>query len=112
MKRILLVDDLREIKVPDAEVVVARTADEGIVRIQEHSWDSVLLDHDLGAGGDVRDIVRLLEESAFNENPLPIGRIIVVTRNPVGADWITAGLSRYYDVVARAAPLRIPSSWA
>lgn len=54
MRQILLIDDLRTIDVPDAEVVVARTAAEGMVRIEERPWDSVLLDHDLGPGGDVR----------------------------------------------------------
>src|SRR6266545_3436875 len=112
MRQILLIDDLRTISVLDAEVVVARTAKEGMKRIQEKAWDSVLLDHDLGPGGDIRDIVRLLEERAFNGYPLPIKRIVVVTKNPVAAEWMTKGLGRYYNVVVGPGPLEIPSSWA
>ena len=89
MRQILLIDDLRTINVPDAEVVVARTAVDGMARIQEQPWDSVLLDHDLGPGGDIRGIVRLLEERAFNRDPLLIKRVVVVTKNPVAAEWIS-----------------------
>jgi hypothetical protein len=112
MRQVLLIDDLRTIDVPEAKVVVARTAREGLKEIQGKSWDTVLLDHDLGPGGDVRDIVRLLEERGFNGDPLPIRRIVVVTKNPVAAVWIAKGLERYYDVAVRSAPLVIPSKWA
>jgi hypothetical protein len=108
MRRILLIDDLRSIDLPDDEVL----AEEGVTRIQEVPWDSVLLDHDLGSGGDIRDIVRLLEERAFYGNPLAIKRIVVVKKNPVAAEWMTKGLGRYYNVVVGPGPLEIPPSWA
>jgi hypothetical protein len=112
VRHILVIDDLRSIEVPDAEVTVARTAAEGLMRIRDRAWDVLFLDHDLGAGGDVRAIVRVLEESAYNGEPLTIGRVVVVSKNIVGADWIRRGLSRYYKLEIRPAPLDIPVDWA
>jgi hypothetical protein len=54
----------------------------------------------------------MLEERAFNGDPLPIKRVVVVTKNPVASEWMTKGLSRYYDVVVGPGPLEIPASWA
>jgi CheY-like chemotaxis protein len=112
MRHILLIDDLRSIEVEDADVTVARTAAEGAARIAERPWDVLLLDHDLGDGGDVREIVSRIEEAAFHGTPLPIQRIVVVSNNVVGADWVRRGLGRYYHVEVRPAPLEIPAAWA
>ncbi len=103
MKRLLLIDDLREVEVgPGWEATVARTPDEGLEQIVK-GWDLLLLDHDLGDVGDVRPIVRLLEERAFFGDPIQIGCIVVVSSNPVGAEWIAAGLRRTYPVDVRPA---------
>lgn len=111
MRQVLLIDDLRSISVPDADVVIARTLRDGLARIGERPWSCVLLDHDLGPGGDVREIVRLLEERGFNGDPLPIERIVIVSKNPVAVEWMTKGLERYYEITVRPGPLEIPSTW-
>jgi hypothetical protein len=103
LKRALLIDDLREVEAGlDWEVSVARTPAEGLDHIVR-GWDLLLLDHDLGDAGDVRPIVRLLEERAFLGDPIQIGRVVIVSSNPVGAEWIAAGLRRIYPLDMRPA---------
>jgi hypothetical protein len=102
--RLLLIDDLREVEAAAGwDVTIARTPAEGLEQIIK-GWDLLLLDHDLGDVGDVRPIVRLLEERVFLGDPIQIGRIVVVSSNPVGAEWIAAGLRRTYSVEVRPAP--------
>src|SRR5437899_1940719 len=102
--RVLVVDDIRGIDAPDgAEVVIARTAEDGIEALGYGPWDRVYLDHDLGDAGDVRPLVTLLERRAFEGAPVPIERVVVVSNNPPGAEWIAAGLRRHYDVRVRPA---------
>lgn len=56
MKRLLLIDDIREVEPDPAwDTVIARTPSEGLEQIAK-GWDLVLLDHDLGEPGDVRPI--------------------------------------------------------
>lgn len=105
--RILVVDDLRNLEPVDGLVVYARTPSEGFARIVEGPWDVVFLDHDLGPEGDIHRIATLLEERAFNGDPIPIGRVVVVTSNPIGAVWIRQGLERDYRVQVRPAGLVI-----
>ena len=92
---ILVIDDLRTFAFP---AVYARTADEGLARLQERSWREVWLDHDLGQGVDIQPVVRLLEERAFNGAPMEVGLIYVHTSNPTAGDAMVAGLSRWYRV--------------
>ncbi len=106
--RILVVDDVRSLEPTDGEVVYARTRPEGMARIAEGPWDVVYLDHDLGEKGDVRPVVTLLEERAFHGDPVPIGRVVVVTTNAYGANWIRQDLERHYPVRIRPAGPVIP----
>jgi hypothetical protein len=111
MKRLLLIDDIREVEAHSAwDITIARTPTEGLEQIVR-GWDLVLLDHDLGDAGDVRPVVSLLEERAFLGRPVPIGHVIVVSSNPVGADWIAAGLRRIYAVDVQPASAVISLSW-
>ena len=108
MKRTLVIDDLRSLKHDAGLVVYARTALEGLRHLKSgESWDVLYLDHDLGAKDDVRAVVRYLEEKAFNGEPLKIGRIILITMNPVGSKWIIQGLERYYSITTAPSPLLV-----
>jgi hypothetical protein len=95
--RILVIDDIRDVAAaPTEEVVYARTSKAAMGLLADGPWDVLVLDHDLGPGDDVRRVVAVLEERALKGNPIPIGEVVVVTRNPAGAQWIEAGLGRHY----------------
>lgn len=57
------------------------------------------LDHDLGGDDDIRKVVLLLAEWAYNDTPLDIGTIYVHSMNAVGAKWMADSLAKYYKVV-------------
>jgi len=102
--KVLLVDDIRVMEAAGGdEVTVARTAAEGLKLLQEQSWDLLLLDHDLGDSGDIRPLVRFLEERAFLGPKVPIGMVVVVSSNPPGASWVARGLERHYQLALRPA---------
>ncbi len=92
---VLVIDDMRTFAFP---AVYARTAGEGLARLQERAWREVWLDHDLGQGVDIKPVVRLLEERAFDGTPLEVGLIYVHTSNPTAGDAMMAGLGRWYKV--------------
>lgn len=120
MKKILLIDDVREpqwIPDPDGDdsnfmdrskyqvedVEIARTAEEGIEKLQDQKWDLVLLDHDMGAGKNGMDVLKFLEDPD-NHNHMP-GKIYLVTANIIaGPDMMRllkkfegAALIKAYD---------------
>lgn len=84
-QRTLLIDDVRTLNADR----IARTYDEGIAALQEESWDTLLLDHDLGCfdenGREYTgyDVMCFLEE---NPQYLPLLDIRIVSANPVGRD--------------------------
>ena len=76
----------------------ARTEEEGFRLIDAHSWDEVWLDHDLGGDSTIRPIVLYLAERAFNGNPARVEKFIVISYNPVGAEWIRSSLALFYQI--------------
>lgn len=81
--RILLIDDLRDLKATR----VARTFEDGIKALKEEGpWDALWLDHDLGQpdGQDGTGVMNWLDE---NRQFMP-GCIECVSSNPVGRDRI------------------------
>lgn len=83
--RILIIDDIRDVAAaPKDEVRCARISAEAMQMLEDGPWDMLVLDHDLGPGDDVRQVVRVLEERALTGDPIPIGEGVIVTRNPAG----------------------------
>jgi len=91
----IVVDDLRVFGVFDATYL--RTGRETVATVHASTDIGELwLDHDLGGGDTTRPLALVLAEAAFNGDPLPIDVIVVHTANPVGRDWLTSTLSRWY----------------
>ena len=95
---VLVVDDERTLAFL-GEAVYARTAGAAIEMLREvASLDELWLDHDLGEGGDGYAVASYLEERASQGLPLPIGRIVIHSMNPVGAQRMQRALERFYVV--------------
>ncbi len=97
MPNILVVDDERVLDLPGAVHVL--TCSEAMAFLKGHPViDELWLDHDLGPDEDVMRLVDHLCEMAFFEMGYEIGRIVVHTMNPVGAENVIRALNRYYPV--------------
>ncbi len=97
MATILVVDDERVLNLRDS--VHVQTCNEALVFLEgQPVIDELWLDHDLGPDEDVMRLVDHLCEMAFFEMGYEIGRIVVHTMNPVGAENIIRALNRYYPV--------------
>lgn len=72
---------------------------EGLQKLKEGGpWDELFLDNDLGMGElEGIDIARFLEIRAEEGNKIEIGKVYIVTSNPVAAREIELTLSRHYD---------------
>ena len=83
----LLIDDVRDLKAD----VIARTAQAGWEMLSAHSWDGLLLDHDLGEETTGYDLLcRALDADVCPKT------VILVTSNPVGkAKFMVAALMHY-----------------
>ena len=102
--RILLIDDLRDLRVLAPRYVgnqsyegrTARNYEDGVQALQEGGWDLLLLDHDLGDPRQPEktgyDIMVFLEE---NQELLP-GKIACVSSNPVGRARINQVIDKLY----------------
>jgi hypothetical protein len=100
MARRLLIDDhrgwrevLRIVPAPTDVQVIARTFGEGLAMLQQHRWDELYLDHDLGDDATGHDVMLWLER---RPEILP-HRIILVTANPIGhikMAWVIDRLRR------------------
>lgn len=103
--RILLIDDLRDLRVLAPKYVgnagyvghTSRNYSDGIRALREGGWDLLLLDHDLGDFEDKTektgyDVMCFLEE---NEELLP-GKIQCVSSNPVGRRKIQQVIDKLY----------------
>lgn len=104
---VLVVDDLRTF--PHlVGAVYARTSMIAVAMLDAiesvgGSLHRLLLDHDLGllhngSVDDIRPVLDWLEERAVHGHPLPVGEVIVVSSNPVGAATIERALERHYRV--------------
>ncbi len=92
MKR-LVVDDLRVFG--DFDATYARSLKMGMHLALNEPWDELYLDHDLGPKENVRPLVTELERRSLAGDPAPIGRIFIITGNPVAADWMQRALIDY-----------------
>jgi hypothetical protein len=109
MKRVLVIDDVKEFTFPaDCSVDYARTLDDGVLLLRAILQTSLInasaefelwLDHDLGGDDTIRPLVLALAESAFYGDIYPIDRVVICSANPVGVKWIQSTLERYYSVV-------------
>jgi len=102
MKKILLIDDLREFRITrdDADYAIARTTVEGVQAVQaDGEWDEIWLDHDLGKidgiKTDVLPVLAVFEERAVWDNPVKVGTVFVHTSNGSGADTMYRSLLHY-----------------
>lgn len=92
---VLVIDDLRTFAFP---AIYARTADEGLARLEERAWREVWLDHNLGQGAAIAPVMQFLHERASRGQPVGIGIICVHTSDPAEGDEMVAGLGRWYRV--------------
>lgn len=77
------------------DVTYARTPEYGLrLLLEEGPWDEVYLDHDMGTT-NIRGVVNILEELAYDDEDPDIGRIFVITANPVAASWMMRALTAY-----------------
>lgn len=85
----------------DAHVYYCRTAEVGVALIKSYKPETkinkLFLDHDLGIAGDVRPVVRYLEEVAVNGNPANIDTIYIHTANPIAKEYIRQALQLHYN---------------
>ena len=102
---ILVIDDLRLFGAFKARY--ARTSAEGKAILGKITstapLDELWLDHDLGQGDDIRSIVLWLAERAYFGDPLPVKEVVVISKNPIGAEWMMNTLAVGYKV-RRAEP--------
>lgn len=70
----------------------AKTSAETIAALDERRWDVMSLDHDLG-GGDTsrRAVLWLCENGNWPDE------VRVHSANPVGVEWLTGMVSRYWE---------------
>jgi hypothetical protein len=91
----LVIDDLRNVRDPEADVTYARTPDEGVRLLRTEHWDLVCLDHDLGIErrtGRVLDIWPCVEFIEENPERFTETNFYIVTSNPWGAERMHAAL--------------------
>lgn len=100
MKVALVVDDERELRVPDVDKVVwVKSSSEAIAFLKSNPVICQLwLDHDLGPDDTIMRLVDHIAEEAFFERGYEIDEIVVHTMNPVGSDNIFRALDRYYPM--------------
>jgi len=103
MKKILVVDDIRQFPPP---VTYARTSARAVQLLRKTpQLDELWLDHDLGGRDTAMPVVDWLSERAFNDNPFPVKKIFVHTSNPSGAATMVRTLTRWgYDTKPTAPP--------
>ena len=82
----LLVDDLRDLPAD----IIARNFTAGKLLLENFTWDTLLLDHDLGEDPTGYDLINF----AITGNFVP-KEVIIVSSNPVGRDNISAALRSY-----------------
>ena len=80
----LLIDDIRDLNVD----VIARTGEAGMKMIQNHKWECILFDHDLGGHINGYEILT----HAIEAELLYDAKIGMVTGNPVGREKMEAAL--------------------
>ena len=104
--RVLVIDDLRVISIPSAEVEHVRTSREAIERLEsaisvDERFDEVWFDHDLGVDpqGEIDEamaVVNWILERCVWERPLPFDRCVIHTSNPPAAETMVRSLGRYF----------------
>ena len=92
MRSVLVIDDVRRFRV---DCVHARTVAQAI-SLLEDPWDEVWFDHDLAEGETVRPAVLWIEHQIADGMKPEIGRVLIHSSNPSGANWIYEVLSRHY----------------
>lgn len=106
MKKILLIDDLRNFKPEielEGELIVTRTSAEALAYLEANpdaEFASIWFDHDLGMPTeDVIDttmpVLDHLAYKAFTGEPVDVEMVYVHTSNRVGRDQIVASLTNY-----------------
>ena len=107
MTRILVIDDLRSFtdealssaEFKNAEITYARTSDEGMQELKghdDHYFDVIYFDHDLGGEDTTKPVALYLEEKAYFGAPYD-AKIVIHSSNSAGVNWLAQSL-RHYDV--------------
>ena len=99
----LLIDDVRlpeYINNPETEderyrsedVQIARSPEEGIVFLRSHTYETLLLDHDMGYGSSGMDVIKFLDENPEFMPP----KIYLVTGNIIAGSLMVEYLQRWF----------------
>jgi hypothetical protein len=96
----LIVDDERYWK-DRPNTMHARSVEEAKKLLQENDFIELSLDHDLGEYGDIRPLIPWLIQNAEDLTLRGLTHIYAHTMNPVGANYITFSLEKYFRHVQR-----------
>ena len=99
----VIVDDTRTFKIVSNPSVYFRTSKDALLFLEHNKHehlDNLYLDHDLGEGGDIKEVVLWLAEAEYNDSPFDVDVIFVHSMNPVGAEHTLKTLQRHnYNAV-------------
>jgi hypothetical protein len=93
--RCLVLDDLRTFAFPAR---YARTVATARRALAQGVFDELWLDHDLGPGQDVWQLVSWLEQRAAAGQPLVLTQVVIHSDNAPGAARLVSALERIYRV--------------
>ena len=100
---IVAIDDQRECKGADVIIRDGSNALEVLFSIAFNIPIAELwLDHDLGEGLDIREVVKAIEENVNGRNdhfPTYM-KVRILSDNPVGRQYIRQALERYFEFLA------------
>jgi hypothetical protein len=95
-------DDVRE--PPDSSWVWTKNVSETVLLLQTRTVDEMSLDHDLGdesVVGKGYDVVRWIEEFAFNDDTYAPPIINIHSANPVGIANMAIGIRSIHNIVKK-----------
>lgn len=96
-RMILVIDDEREFNFP--AWYVRDISHAGLILANNPHFDQVWLDNDLGAGGEVYDLVEEIEKCAGEDEIIfDVDEFVIHTQNPVARERMYLALKNWYAV--------------
>lgn len=89
----LVIDDRRILNLT-GEVIYARTVDRAVKLLNIGKYEEVWFDHDMGPDQDIWEVIAFLEQRKHFGLPVKIGKVMIHTSNPVGAQRLKLALDK------------------